>query len=67
MRLQRSEMLRDQRNLELLGYLRDDPRLPVAALARRIGMSAPTVRERILRLEEAGVIRGYRLDMDPAG
>jgi Lrp/AsnC family leucine-responsive transcriptional regulator len=66
LRLQRLEMLRDQRNLELLGYLRDDPRLSVAALARRIGMSAPAVRERILRLEEAGVIRGYRLDMDPA-
>jgi len=29
-------------------------------------MSAPAVRERVARLEEAGVIRGYRLDIDPA-
>jgi Lrp/AsnC family leucine-responsive transcriptional regulator len=29
-------------------------------------MSAPAVRERILRMEEAGVIRGYRLELDPA-
>lgn len=29
-------------------------------------MSAPAVTERIRRLEEAGVIRGYRLDLDPA-
>ena len=29
-------------------------------------MSAPAVRERLTRLEEAGVIRGYRLDVDPA-
>ena len=29
-------------------------------------MSAPAVRERVRRLEEAGVIRGYRLDVDPA-
>jgi Lrp/AsnC family transcriptional regulator, leucine-responsive regulatory protein len=29
-------------------------------------MSAPSVRERLTRLEEAGVIRGYRLDLDPA-
>lgn len=65
MRRQRSELLRDQRNLELLGYLRDHPRLSVAALARRIGMPAPAVRECILRLEEAGVIRGCRLDIDP--
>ena len=28
-------------------------------------MSAPAVRERVQRLEEAGVIRGYRLDLDP--
>ncbi len=37
-----------------------------AELARRVGMSAPAVRERIARLEEARVIRGYRLDVDPA-
>ena len=30
------------------------------------GMSAPAVRERVLRLEESGVIRGYRLDLDAA-
>jgi Lrp/AsnC family leucine-responsive transcriptional regulator len=29
-------------------------------------MSTPAVRERVKRLEEAGVIRGYRLDIDPA-
>ena len=29
-------------------------------------MSTPTVRERVARLEESGVIRGYRLDIDPA-
>jgi Lrp/AsnC family leucine-responsive transcriptional regulator len=28
-------------------------------------MSAPAVRERVLRLEEAGVIQGYRLEVDP--
>jgi Lrp/AsnC family leucine-responsive transcriptional regulator len=29
-------------------------------------MSAPAVRERVTRLREAGVIRGVRLDIDPA-
>jgi Lrp/AsnC family transcriptional regulator, leucine-responsive regulatory protein len=64
--LQRSELLNDQRNVELLCLLRDDPRLGTSELARRIGMSAPAVRERVLRLEEAGIIRGYRLELDPA-
>ena len=53
----------DRRLLELLGR---DPRVSTAELARRVGMSAPAVRERITRLEESGVIRGYRLDVDPA-
>jgi Lrp/AsnC family leucine-responsive transcriptional regulator len=29
-------------------------------------MSSPAVTERVRRLEEAGVIRGYRLDLNPA-
>jgi Lrp/AsnC family leucine-responsive transcriptional regulator len=29
-------------------------------------MSAPAVRDRLARLERAGVIRGYRVDIDPA-
>ena len=66
MRLQTSELLRDRRNVELLALLRDDPRLSTSELARRVGMSAPAVRERILRMEEAGIIRGYRLELDPA-
>jgi Lrp/AsnC family transcriptional regulator, leucine-responsive regulatory protein len=50
----------------LLRALSDDPRLSMSALARRVGMSAPAVTERVARLEQAGVIRGYRLDIDPA-
>src|SRR5689334_16889622 len=65
MRLQCAELLRDPRNLDLLRLLRDDPRSSTSELARRIGMSAPAVRERVLRLEEAGIIRGYTLQLDP--
>jgi Lrp/AsnC family leucine-responsive transcriptional regulator len=65
MRLQCAELLRDARNLELLRLLRQDPRISISELARRIGMSSPAVRERVLRLEEAGIIRGYRLELDP--
>jgi Lrp/AsnC family leucine-responsive transcriptional regulator len=58
--------LLDEVNRRLLAELGADPRLSAAELARRVGMSAPAVRERVTRLEEAGVIRGYRLDVDPA-
>ena len=59
------QALRDARNVKLLKLLRADPRIGIAELARRIGMSAPAVRERVQRLEEAGIIRGYGLDLDP--
>ena len=56
----------DDVNRRLLVALSQDPRLGVSALARLVDMSAPAVRERLNRLEQAGVIRGYRLDVDPA-
>ena len=65
MRLHMSELLQDAKNLKLLRELRGDPRLSIAELARRIGLSAPAARERLARLEETGVIRGWRVDLDP--
>jgi len=56
----------DELNIRLLTELTADPRLRTTELARRLGVSAPTVRERVTRLEESGVIRGYRLEIDPA-
>lgn len=61
-----SSALLDEVNRRLLAELRREPRIANAELARRVGMSAPAVAERVRRLEEAGVIRGYRLDIDPA-
>lgn len=60
-----SELLRDSRNLELIRQLRGDPRMPISELARRIGMSAPAVRERLFKLEDAGIIAGFQLHLDP--
>lgn len=58
--------LLDDINRQILRRLRVDPRLSMSALGREVGMSAPAITERVRRLEEAGVIRGYRLDLDPA-
>jgi Lrp/AsnC family transcriptional regulator, leucine-responsive regulatory protein len=56
----------DDVNRRLLTELQDDPRQTMSALARKVGMSAPAVTERIQRLEQSGVITGYRVDIDPA-
>lgn len=56
----------DDVGIRLLNELSADPRASAAELGRRLQMSPPAIRERVARLEEAGVIRGYRLDVDPA-
>lgn len=48
----------------LLAELQEDARLSYKELGRRINLSAPAVAERVRRLEESGVIRGYRAEID---
>ena len=55
----------DPVNVRLLGELQADARLSVAELGRRVGLSAPAVAERLARLQDAGVITGFRTDVDP--
>lgn len=56
----------DAVNVRLLKELHADPRMSMSELARRVGMSAPAVTERVQRLESAGVITGFRMEVDPA-
>lgn len=63
--------LRTQRPLnhldwQLLRELQADARLSYNELARRVGLSAPAVAERVRRMEDAGIITGYRAEVDPA-
>ncbi|HKW95301.1 MAG TPA: Lrp/AsnC family transcriptional regulator [Methylomirabilota bacterium] len=55
----------DSLDRRLLAELQEDARLSLAELGRRIGLSAPAVGERLQRLEERGVVRGYRVLVDP--
>ena len=49
----------DQLDLQLVDALQHDARLSIRELGRRLGVSAPTVSDRLSRLEAAGVIRSY--------
>jgi Lrp/AsnC family leucine-responsive transcriptional regulator len=55
----------DATNRRLLAELQADARLSLAELGRRVGLSSPSVAERLSRLERDGVIRGYHADVDP--
>jgi Lrp/AsnC family leucine-responsive transcriptional regulator len=61
----RSQIGLDTTNISLLRELEADARLSLAELGRRVGLSSPAVADRLERLEEAGVIRGYRAEIDP--
>jgi DNA-binding Lrp family transcriptional regulator len=54
----------DDLDIALLRELAMDSRRSQRALARAVGMSPPAVADRIARLERAGAIRGYRVDID---
>jgi Lrp/AsnC family transcriptional regulator for asnA, asnC and gidA len=55
----------DETDREILRALQADARKPFSEIAREIDMSSATVHDRVNRMEEAGVIRGYHADVDP--
>jgi Lrp/AsnC family leucine-responsive transcriptional regulator len=55
----------DDRDLLILASMQEDARATYADIARRVGLSASSVHQRVRKLEESGVIRGYRAMVDP--
>jgi Lrp/AsnC family transcriptional regulator, leucine-responsive regulatory protein len=55
----------DGANRRLLAELQRNGRLSLAELGRRVGLSPPSVADRLSRLESEGVITGYRAEVDP--
>jgi len=50
----------------ILSELQTNGRLTMKALAERVGLSSPAMIERVRRLEERGVLAGYRAVVDPS-
>lgn len=55
----------DERDLGILAALQANARATFAEIGARVGLAASSVHERVRKLEEAGVIRGYRAEVDP--
>jgi Lrp/AsnC family transcriptional regulator, leucine-responsive regulatory protein len=54
----------DKTSWVILACLQENARASFADIGREVGMSAPAVAERMAKLEEAGIIQGYRIDVD---
>lgn len=55
----------DRTDWQLLEHLQRDGRAGYSELARTVAMSPSAVAERVRRLEQAGVIAGYRAEVSP--
>ena len=55
----------DEIDWRILEELQRDGRVSYSELGRRVALTAPAVAERVRRLEESGVIKGFHADVDP--
>ncbi|MBX8632389.1 MAG: Lrp/AsnC family transcriptional regulator [Thermoplasmata archaeon YP2-bin.285] len=54
----------DRIDSELVSILRENSRMPISAIAQRLGVARGTVRQRLSRLEKEGIIRRYTVEID---
>jgi Lrp/AsnC family leucine-responsive transcriptional regulator len=66
MKEQTVEHLLDDIGWKILGELQQNARIPFAELGGIVGLSTPAVTERVHKMEEVGIIVGYRAHIDPA-
>jgi Lrp/AsnC family transcriptional regulator, leucine-responsive regulatory protein len=54
----------DAIDLRIIDALQEHGRIPHAKLAEQVGLSAPSVIERVKKLEDCGIITGYHASVD---
>jgi len=54
----------DEKDLEIIKMLENNARMPLTRIAEKVGMSDVAIRKRLKRLEDEGIIKGYRLRLD---
>jgi len=53
-----------EKDLAIIDFLMKDARMPYTEIARRLGVTEAAVRKRVKKLEEEGIIKGYRARVD---
>ena len=59
------KMTIDATDRKILGLLIRNARMPFLEIARECGISGAAIHQRVKKMEESGVIRGFRLEVDP--
>lgn len=55
----------DETDLKILSHLQENARLSMVEIGKLVGLSSPSVTERVRRLEEQEVITSYRTIVNP--
>ena len=55
----------DAINFRILEALQEDARMPFTRIGQDLGMSSPAISDRVKKMEDLGVIRGYKAIVDP--
>jgi len=66
MRARSHSHLLDDIGWNIISELQKNARIPFSELGRRVGLSTPAVVERVRQMEDAGIIRGFHAEIDPA-
>ena len=59
-----NKYLLDETSWAILVALQENGRIPYSELGKKVGLSTPAVSERVRKLEESGIITGYRATLD---
>ena len=54
----------DEIDKQILGMLLDDSRKPLSHISQEVGISSPAIRERMRKLEQEGIIKGFSTIVD---
>ncbi|RED51941.1 Lrp/AsnC family transcriptional regulator [Cohnella lupini] len=56
----------DKIDISLIKWLQEDGRMTVSDLSKKLSLSRPSISERLLRLQEKGIIEGFNARVSPA-
>jgi Lrp/AsnC family leucine-responsive transcriptional regulator len=64
MKLKTEALELDSIDLQILSVLQEQGRIPLVKLGEQVGLSSPSVIERVKKLEDGGIITGYHASVD---
>ncbi|AZH26198.1 AsnC family transcriptional regulator [Haloplanus aerogenes] len=54
----------DETDMEILSLLAEDARRSFSSIGEKVGLSGPAVSDRVTRLQEAGIVEGFTVDVN---